>query len=253
MMTVTSLTESTAPLPASREKVELITQLCAELAHYNNNVLGVARANLSLIRVDGLIADAEGQEMLNDAMEALDRLELLSAKLEIFACYGAFRDEVFDLGRWLHNQAEDLRSACGRRVLHLDIAAEPMAVRGDPRLLMAAIKALLPDATGCQPDFVPQPVTLRCEPLIAPTALQTSADCGVELSLACNDYSARPRAQAGINRLLSRTRGYLELGVWFARELARASGGSFHHAQDERGRPGRMVLRLPTVSLQERL
>jgi len=222
--------------------------MCSEVAHYNNNALGVARANLSLISAENRFSDNECGAILGDAMEALDRLELLSTELEIFAGVGSFRAEVMDLGSFLGIKADTLRAACGKRELHLEIATSPMLIHSDPRLLMAAIRALLPcDPVGLNNTRL-NPVILRCVPAPLENGGPIPEAGGIELSVGCRDFLDDTETSDSSMRLFSRRRGFLELGVWFARELSSATGGHFYHAYDDIGRFVRMIFMFPDAS-----
>ena len=258
---------SAGPIPdayhaaqSGREKVEFIVRLAAELAHFNNNALGVAQANVSLVLQQQRGINDEGRAMLEDALLALDNMQSMSKQLEIFANTPEFREQTLDLGRLMQAHAAEFRAACGSRPMQFEIAQAPMPIRGDPRHLRAAIMALLPDD---RPATNPAVLILRCIPRVPDPAVPGGEAGRVELSLVCADYcggvgggmggGAGGGAGGGMDefdtgeRLLSRRSGYLELGLWFARQVALASGGRFFHALDDRGEPTRMLFTLPAA------
>lgn len=233
---------------ASRDCIDLLSRLSAELAHSSNNALGVASANLSLALMDKLVSGENGREMLGDSLDALARLQLMVRELSVFACPDPFVEDTLDLGAVLGAWADAFRAICGRRAFALDIAPVPMLIRGSSRHLVAAIQSLLPAAAEGSELPSPEPVIVRCLPGPEHLSLPAAVADRIELSVSCVDYGAPSTDRTARPRLLSRNSGYLELGRWYCRHLALASGGRFFHALDAQGWPTRMVFTFPAVA-----
>lgn len=227
---------------ASCRNVAMLAQLSRELAHSINNVLGVARGNLHLMRPR--ISDTECAEMLQDALGALGDLEALSSELELFSGDEDFAVEVVDFGRLLQRHAGDFSAACGGCAIELDIegGAFPLLGLTDQRHFVAAVRGLLPLPPAGGPAG--SSLTIRCIRRAAPAATAGGGLGSIEISVGSRMFCA----DAGANpALMSRANGYLELGMWFARQVARASGGRFYHALDREGYPTRLLFVLPAA------
>lgn len=144
-----------------RRKFESLTEMAAGIAHDFNNLLTAILGNASMARLALGEGDRQILEALEDIEAAARRAAGLVRQMLDFAGAGKAVRGVCDLNELVREAWAILRGTMGRRIgVVLDLAQEPVRVRGDEEALLRVLVNLVANAREAIGEEIGR-VTLR--------------------------------------------------------------------------------------------
>ncbi|MBW8846738.1 MAG: response regulator [Burkholderiales bacterium] len=137
---------------AQSQRVEALGRLTGGVAHEFNNLLGIISNSMHLMRRHAAAADL--QAPLNATQRSVDRGSQLTQHLLRFAGRRTtMREQTVQLGRYLPEVQELMRSVLGRRIeIHVQVAPNVWPVRVDASELDLALVNLALNAHDAMPN-----------------------------------------------------------------------------------------------------
>jgi hypothetical protein len=222
-----------------------VARLSRGLSHELGNVLTIALGNISLVRAH--LNDAEARSMVDDALGAIEQAVSISGKLGDIGIEDGFNPVPVDVAAFVERYAVSASRIVGEAV---SIVVRSQAVAGpalaDARYLELALNAVLEALL----EVADMPATLVIELIPVERAgkapeprravsicIHDGRDSPLEATSSGGEREAAPSAN---------DRPWPGIGMWFARQVAMASGGDLSAVTGKRGHPC-VCIKLPCV------
>ena len=227
---------------AYRSGLEGVARFNRLIAHSLNNVLAISRGNLTLLRC--VTKDRDSIEMIDDALTSLNDAESLSSSLASLGNGASFAPVNVEMPKFLlqlTNSLGDLLGAACKVTLDVDKAVLP--VHTDPRFLQLALKAVISNAVEAMGGK--GVLRINCANLVDASGRRLVRICIRDTG---PGFGASQHARAFEAGFSSRKNSSnIGIGLWFARQVALATGGDASLGTDA-GRQGAAInIDLPPV------
>jgi len=226
---------------AGENNVTGIAKLARSLAHSINGSLSIARGNLLLLK--SRLSDPESQVLLEEAIKALGKQELLARGLAAISYWEDYRGREINLQDFFNQKQDRFVHFLGGMGLQI-APCEEYTVWVDPDYLALAFNALIINCSEAtagvqEPKMLIKTVALR-PGVVAIEVCDNGGGVSIQNTWALFD--------AGFT---TKNGGHAGAGLWFVREFAKAAGGNAW-AEAKIGRDGyaglKIVMTLPMIS-----
>ena len=196
--------------------VAAIAKLARSLAHSINGSLSVARGNLMLLKPR--LYDPESQILLDEAVNALGKQEMLARGLAAISYWEEYRAREINLQEFFSQRQDRFVHFLGEMELQITPCTD-YTVWVDPDYLELAFNAVIINACEAtagtnQPMMLIKTLELRSG-VVAIEMFDNG--CGVAFQNTWALFNAGFTTKKG---------GHAGAGLWFVREFARAAGGN---------------------------
>ena len=239
---VDAAAESQSLQMAYRSGLEGVAMLNRVIAHALNNVLGISRGNLTLLR--GLAHDLDSIEMTDDVLSSLNDLEDLSSSLASLESGASFTPVDVEMAKFLPQLAHSLRDSLSpgcKLTLAVDKAVLP--VHTDPRFLQLTIQAVVSNAA--QAIKGKGVVRIDCTNRVDASGRNFVRICIRDTG---QGFGLRERGRAfELGFSTKKGHSHVGIGLWFARQFALATGGDASLGKDADKQGAAINIDLPSI------
>jgi len=221
----------------ARDSVSALASYSRSLAHSLNNVIGISRGNLMLLR--NRLTDQESLDLLSEAIKALDQGEVLARNTSLLSNWEVYSARNVNLRAFIEARRDRLAHLLDGLTIEWSIEGEPEAWV-DPEYLELALNAMVVNAREAAVDGKPAHIRIA-----------VAMDTGNKVSVHVMDSGkgvvpefSHVVFDAGFTL---KKGGHAGLGLWFVSEFARTAGGTVWIENMGAGGAA-LVLNLPATS-----
>jgi signal transduction histidine kinase len=193
-----------------------IAKLARSLAHSINGSLSVARGNLMLLK--SRLYDPESQILLDEAMTALGKQEMLARGLAAISYWEDYRGREINLQEFFDQRQDRFVHFLGEMGLQI-APCDHFTVWADPEYLELAFNALIINSCEATAGIKTPKMLIKTSALRPGVVAIEACDNGSGVSFQ-NTWAL---FNAGFT---TKNGGHAGAGLWFVREFARAAGGN---------------------------